>query len=159
MLLGEGTTTKNHRTSSPPPPPFSCKPVPPPYSQATYPSPVSVTPSSPNLPRATACTPSHSTPVFMTSSSYRRVRLYTVDGHSNAHLQTLHIIDLPQSTRCSVRMARTCTFAGWRCRLWVIYTNCEFPCGCATSAGGSNDGADFSSAEPRKRQSNATRHR
>ncbi|EJD04520.1 WD40 repeat-like protein [Fomitiporia mediterranea MF3/22] len=34
-------------------------------------------------------------PVLMTASTDRRVRLFTVDGHTNPHLQTVHIPELP----------------------------------------------------------------
>lgn len=53
-------------------------------------------PSSGHSLHSVAFHPSRAVPVLMTSSSDRRVRLYTVDGHSNPHLQTLHIPDLPQ---------------------------------------------------------------
>ncbi|KAI0358883.1 WD40 repeat-like protein [Trametes cingulata] len=39
--------------------------------------------------------PSPQVPVLLTASSDRRLRLYTVDGHTNPHLQTLHIPSLP----------------------------------------------------------------
>ncbi|KAI0327282.1 WD40 repeat-like protein [Cubamyces sp. BRFM 1775] len=41
--------------------------------------------------------PSPQVPVLLTASSDRRVRLFTVDGHTNPHLQTLHIPNLPIS--------------------------------------------------------------
>ncbi|KZV81779.1 hypothetical protein EXIGLDRAFT_730612, partial [Exidia glandulosa HHB12029] len=53
-------------------------------------------PSSGHSLHSVAFHPSRAVPVLMTSSSDRRVRLYTVDGHTNPHLQTLHIPDLPQ---------------------------------------------------------------
>ncbi|EJD55028.1 WD40 repeat-like protein [Auricularia subglabra TFB-10046 SS5] len=39
--------------------------------------------------------PSPAVPVLLTTSADRRVRLYTVDGHTNPHLQTLHVPELP----------------------------------------------------------------
>ncbi|CDO70967.1 hypothetical protein BN946_scf184829.g76 [Trametes cinnabarina] len=39
--------------------------------------------------------PSPQVPVLFTASSDRRLRLFTVDGHSNPHLQTLHVPSLP----------------------------------------------------------------
>ncbi|KAI0662344.1 WD40 repeat-like protein [Cubamyces menziesii] len=39
--------------------------------------------------------PSPQVPVLLTASSDRRLRLFTVDGHTNPHLQTLHIPNLP----------------------------------------------------------------
>ncbi|KAI0367456.1 hypothetical protein BV20DRAFT_950183 [Pilatotrama ljubarskyi] len=39
--------------------------------------------------------PSPQVPVLLTASSDRRLRLFTVDGHTNPHLQTLHIPSLP----------------------------------------------------------------
>ncbi|THH10581.1 hypothetical protein EW145_g1239 [Phellinidium pouzarii] len=39
--------------------------------------------------------PSPRVPVLMTASVDRRVRLFNVDGHTNPHLQTLHIPELP----------------------------------------------------------------
>ncbi|KAI0761625.1 WD40-repeat-containing domain protein [Trametes elegans] len=41
--------------------------------------------------------PSPQVPVLFTASSDRRLRLFTVDGHTNPHLQTLHIPSLPLS--------------------------------------------------------------
>ncbi|VDB86541.1 unnamed protein product [Peniophora sp. CBMAI 1063] len=42
--------------------------------------------------------PSPQVPLLLTASADRRVRLYNVDGHTNPHLQTLHIPDLPTSS-------------------------------------------------------------
>ncbi|OSD05741.1 WD40 repeat-like protein [Trametes coccinea BRFM310] len=39
--------------------------------------------------------PSPQVPLLLTASSDRRLRLYTVDGHTNPHLQTLHVPSLP----------------------------------------------------------------
>ncbi|KAI0735764.1 WD40 repeat-like protein [Earliella scabrosa] len=39
--------------------------------------------------------PSPQVPVLLTASSDRRLRLYNVDGHTNPHLQTLHVPSLP----------------------------------------------------------------
>ncbi|KAL1952375.1 hypothetical protein VTO73DRAFT_1524 [Trametes versicolor] len=39
--------------------------------------------------------PSPQVPVLFTTSADRRLRLFTVDGHTNPHLQTLHIPSLP----------------------------------------------------------------
>ncbi|KAH9850610.1 WD40 repeat-like protein [Lenzites betulinus] len=39
--------------------------------------------------------PSPQVPVLLTAGSDRRLRLFTVDGHTNPHLQTIHIPDLP----------------------------------------------------------------
>ncbi|KAI8983300.1 WD40-repeat-containing domain protein [Trametes punicea] len=39
--------------------------------------------------------PSPQVPVLLTASSDRRLRLFTVDGHTNPHLQTLHVPSLP----------------------------------------------------------------
>ncbi|TBU58877.1 WD40 repeat-like protein [Dichomitus squalens] len=39
--------------------------------------------------------PSPQVPVLLTTSSDRRLRLFNVDGHTNPHLQTLHIPALP----------------------------------------------------------------
>ncbi|KAI0825295.1 WD40-repeat-containing domain protein [Trametes gibbosa] len=39
--------------------------------------------------------PSPQVPVLLTAGLDRRLRLFTVDGHTNPHLQTIHIPDLP----------------------------------------------------------------
>ncbi|KAL6301040.1 WD40-repeat-containing domain protein [Sparassis latifolia] len=42
--------------------------------------------------------PSRRVPVLLTASSDRRLRLFNVDGHTNPHLQTIHIPSLPLTT-------------------------------------------------------------
>ncbi|THH12967.1 hypothetical protein EW146_g7197 [Bondarzewia mesenterica] len=42
--------------------------------------------------------PSRQVPVLLTASSDRRIRLFNIDGHTNPHLQTLHIPSLPVTT-------------------------------------------------------------
>ncbi|PCH33187.1 WD40 repeat-like protein [Wolfiporia cocos MD-104 SS10] len=39
--------------------------------------------------------PSPQVPVLLTASADRRLRLFNIDGHTNPHLQTVHIPDLP----------------------------------------------------------------
>ncbi|KAI0045734.1 WD40 repeat-like protein [Auriscalpium vulgare] len=39
--------------------------------------------------------PSPQVPVLLTASADRRIRLFNIDGHTNPHLQTLHIPSLP----------------------------------------------------------------
>ncbi|KAA1468364.1 WD40 repeat-like protein [Dentipellis sp. KUC8613] len=41
--------------------------------------------------------PSPNVPVLLTASADRRIRLFNIDGHTNPHLQTLHIPSLPVS--------------------------------------------------------------
>ncbi|KAI0960982.1 hypothetical protein AcV7_000207 [Taiwanofungus camphoratus] len=42
--------------------------------------------------------PSSRVPILLTASSDRRLRLFNVDGHTNPHLQTVHLPSLPLST-------------------------------------------------------------
>jgi len=42
--------------------------------------------------------PSPQVPVLLTASLDRRLRLYNIDGHTNPHLQTVHIPSLPMTT-------------------------------------------------------------
>ncbi|OCH94168.1 WD40 repeat-like protein [Obba rivulosa] len=42
--------------------------------------------------------PSPQVPVMLTASADRRLRLFNIDGHTNPHLQTVHIPDLPVTT-------------------------------------------------------------
>ncbi|KAI0666186.1 WD40-repeat-containing domain protein [Trametes maxima] len=41
--------------------------------------------------------PSPQVPILLTASADRRLRLFTVDGHTNPHLQTLHVPSLPMA--------------------------------------------------------------
>ncbi|KAF9814812.1 hypothetical protein IEO21_04920 [Rhodonia placenta] len=42
--------------------------------------------------------PSPQVPVLLTASSDRRLRLFNIDGHTNPHLQTVHVPSLPFTT-------------------------------------------------------------
>ncbi|KAF9649072.1 WD40 repeat-like protein [Thelephora ganbajun] len=44
--------------------------------------------------------PSPQVPMLLTASADRRLRLFNIDGHTNPHIQTLHIPELPLTNAC-----------------------------------------------------------